>query len=865
VYINLGGFYKDAIKQGDFMLCIFTKRFLFFAALFIAFPMTFLSRNTFAAITFSGSGIQISIDTTSGNYSVVSTDPAWTFAGSLSQSLAGIQTTTGNDSVGGYQEVYFTYASGNYEGRIRVYTNNRAVVIFRVKSLKDTTSRLGPYFPNFTTYPAGLNAFGYSGAWNMARWSKDSIGQFSPAVFYDNSANTFIISAASDFMDSYINCASGIKCGLQNWPNDTALGIKNGYTHSTILVVGKGINAVFDSWGSALTVYQNKKRPPNDQGSELTRIGFWTDEQDPYWYSLNGFADYDVLLTTVKHKYDSLKIKIGYVQLDSWWYIKDPTNWLNRPGTYLYQPVPLILPNGLASLHQRLGLPFVTHNRWIGGSLAGEVRSPYRDQYTMSGGVSIDPAFWDKIIGDIKSWGVITYEQDWLNENAATSNIIGHGEKFMDEMARATNANGLTMQYCMPIERHYMQGSKYGNLTTIRTSTDRFVQARFEEHFFNCRFAKSIGAWPWVDNYQSNELGCVVLACLTGGMAGVADTFARIGDADRVVNILKTVRRDGLIVKPDQPMVPSDASFIRRSAGVKTITGFTYTQFANKKVVYVFDYANGTASYRSGFAPSEFGLGGKVYAYNYFKKAGKLIDAATAVSDSVANWNYYVLSPVGAAGFTIVGDTGKFVTCGINRIRSISETTGHMTLDVAFGCYDSASPDQKATIRGYSADSVVAVAGTGASAGKMSYDHTSGIFQFDFAPNGTYSGEAVRTVDINDPKTASVPQLTRTEAYGYSFRVEKDAESPRTGAVVFTIPEGSVARVNVQVFDIRGRLVATLVDRRVAQGNYRIPLVGRDERKRYLATGRYLCKFRAIPISGSARYFETQAVLPVIP
>ena len=28
--------------------------------------------------------------------------------------------------------------------------------------------------------------------------------------------------------------------------------------------------------------------------------------------------------------------------------------------------------------------------------------------------VSIDPAFWDKIIGDIAAWGVETYEQDWL-------------------------------------------------------------------------------------------------------------------------------------------------------------------------------------------------------------------------------------------------------------------------------------------------------------------------------------------------------------------------------------------------------------------------------------------------------------------
>jgi hypothetical protein len=843
---------------------LYRKKSNRFFNLLVAGLLVSLPADIGAATTISGSGITVSVSPTAGDYTITATDPAWTFTGSLDQSLAGIGTATGSDSVGSFQEVFFTYNTGNYEGRIRVYTNNRPVVVFRVKSLNDTNSRLGPYFPDFSSYPTGLNAFGYHGLWDMPCWTKETIGQFSPGIFYDNNANTFIISPASDFMDAYLNCASGIKCGLQNWPNDTALGIKKGYIHSVMLVIGKGINTVFDAWGSALTDYQDKKRPAINQEPGLTHIGFWTDQQSPYWYALNGFSNYDDLLMTVKHKYDSLKIKLGYVQLDSWWYIKDPANWLNRPGTYLYQPVTSLFPKGLADLHQRLGLPFVTHNRWIGGSQAGDVRSPYRDQYVMSGGVSIDPAFWDKIIGDIKAWGVMTYEQDWLNANAAASNTLGHGEKFMDEMARATRANGLAMQYCMSSERHYMQGSKYDNLTTIRTSNDRFMPDRFEQHLFNSRFAKSIGAFPWVDNYQSNELGCVLLASLTGGMAGIADTLSRIGNADRIGNILKTVRHDGLIVKPDQPLVPSDASFIRWSAGGYAITGFTYSQFTNKKIVYVFDYANGTARYRSGFTPSEFGLTGKVYAYNYFAKSGKLIDATGPVTDSVANWNYYVLSPLGIAGLTVVGDTGKFVTCGTNRIRSVTEVAGKMTLSVAFGAFDSLSPDQKATIRGYSAESVIVAAGTNATVGNESYNQTSGIFQFDFAPAGTYKGEAVRTVEIYNPKTAIGSRLMHSKNTQYRFAVTTDRRSGSPAAIRYEIPAGRVSHVKLQVFNVRGGLVTTLLDGRASGGSYSIAFDGRDRLGRPLSAGKYICKFRATPISGREASFEKLAAMLLV-
>ena len=57
-------------------------------------------------------------------------------------------------------------------------------------------------------------------------------------------------------------------------------------------------------------------------------------------------------------------------------------------------------------------------------------------------------------------------------------------------MASALQAHDLTMQYCMPLPGYFLQGSRYDNLTTIRTSDDRFNRKPAGMIFFTPR------VWP---------------------------------------------------------------------------------------------------------------------------------------------------------------------------------------------------------------------------------------------------------------------------------------------------------------------------------------------------------------------------------
>src|SRR4029077_21127708 len=93
-------------------------------------------------------------------------------------------------------------------------------------------------------------------------------------------------------------------------------------------------------------------------------------------------------------------------------------------------------------------------------------------------------------------------------------------DAFLTNMATAMAQRGLTMQYCMPSPRHFLQSSRYNNLTTIRTSEDRFVRARWSNFLYTARLASALGIRPFTDGFLSSETEHLLLPTLRAGPAG---------------------------------------------------------------------------------------------------------------------------------------------------------------------------------------------------------------------------------------------------------------------------------------------------------------------------------------------------------
>jgi hypothetical protein len=269
-----------------------------------------------------------------------------------------------------------------------------------------------------------------------------------------------------------------------------------------------------------------------------------------------------------------------------------------------------------------------------------------------------------------------------------------------------------------------LQSSKYSNLTTIRTSADRLTRDRWTDFLYTSRLASALGAWPFTDNFLSTETTHMLLAALSAGPVGIGDPISSISG----VNLLRAVRRDGVIVKPDIALTPIDSSYRDMAHSVDTPqVASTYSDFGALRTYYVFAYSQGANS-QARISPSDIGANGPVYFYDYFVGDGQVADASDVIQKPiVGDAAYLVLAPIGPSGMAILGDVDQFVTMGKKRVPAMTDD-GAVRLTVAF-----ADGETTRTISGYSPFAPTAHAAVGA-VGQMTYDAATGQFHVPVMP-----------------------------------------------------------------------------------------------------------------------------------
>ncbi len=664
-------------------------------------------------------GTQVSIDP-QGNYTIIFAKPAWTFGGSLGVAPSNVSSAAGSDKLGAYHEVTFSYADPSAKSAgMRAY-DTTPVVLFIVTYATQAANTAS--FPTLDRYPqlAHHLTYGDNGT-QFAPFSFKNLVGDSPWVYFDDKANAFVLSAANHFMNASTvlsngAIAMGIDSSIATIPASTSF--------QTVLVVEPGINLAYKTWGGALTSWSGKKLPASDAMPTLERFGYWTDNGATYYYQFDMAKGYAGTLLAVRDYYAQLGIPLAYMQLDSWWYPKGAGNiWSDKNGgQYQYVADKALFPMDLPAFRTSIGMPLVTHARWI------DTASPYRTQYKMSQDVSIDPAYWTSIAAYLAGAGVTVYEQDWLNQRALPlTNNLTDQDAFTDNMASAMSAKGIMMQYCMPLARHFLQSTKYDNLITTRVSDDRFSRPRWPAFLYASRLASVLGEWPWVDTFMSSEEDNMILATLSAGMVGVGDA---IGAASKA-NILRAIRSDGVIVKPDAPLVPLDATFLNGAKGIDTpLVAATYSDFSGTgglRGSYVWAFNTGM-NLAAPFTPAALGYSGQVLVFNWFAGTGKLVDAAAPYAENLGpstggSRNYYIVAPLGSSGIALVGDTGKYVSLGKKRVTRLADG-GTLDVSLAF-----ASGEGPVTLRGYAATQPQATARAG-SVGSVSWDAATKMFSF---------------------------------------------------------------------------------------------------------------------------------------
>eukprot|EP00899_Mesostigma_viride_P015151 jgi/Mesvir1/23637/Mv18312-RA.3 len=196
----------------------------------------------------------------------------------------------------------------------------------------------------------------------------------------------------------------------------------------------------------------------------------------------------------------------------------------------------------------------------------------------------LERRFWDDLfLGSARPWGVVVYEQDWLNVQflnlTAASRQPGLMRTWMLQMGDAATAAGLTIQYCMPLARHVLGTLEVPAVTQARASVDYPDSDDQWQVAPAALLLWALGMAPskdtaWSSSVQPGnrynrtepypDLQTAVLA-LSGGPVAYSD---RIGYSTRW-RILRTCREDGALLQPWRPLMPIYPWFLRQGGFVE--------------------------------------------------------------------------------------------------------------------------------------------------------------------------------------------------------------------------------------------------------------------------------------------------------
>lgn len=680
------------------------------------------------------SPVDATFDPATGAYRIVDRASGWTLAGGLGQA-AKLREGHGRDGRGAYRELSFDWREENVplQGAIRVYEGAPAV-LFRLRYPEGRSGK-SVVFPRFTAVPSGLHGFSY-------RDTAFSPGHFgladtsTPWLFFDDQARAMVFSPASNFLlakmvgDGKTNVGMALNARLKAVPK--------GATQDSLLVFAPGINAAWAEWGASLRGLYGRKPAPSD--SITADFGYWTDNGGKYYYNYDVAKGYPGTLIALRDRYRAEGLPLGYLQLDSWWYRKlsdgvsgEPVpghrnprlpagDWNRYGGVLEYRADTTLFPNGLDAFRRDLGLPFIVHGRWI------DQESPLRKRYAISGVGPVDPRYWNDTADYLADSGVICYEQDWMDHivshSPEMSSVAGVADRFADGMAEAMARKGLSMQYCMATPRFVLQGVKYPNLATVRTSPDRFEPGKWAEFVYGAPLVAAVGALPWSDVFMSRETGNLTLSLLSAGPVGTGDAM---GEED-AANIRRAARADGLLVKPDRPLMPTDATYLSEAnKRGEPFVGETETDHDGLRTRYFFAFARGSEGRTAHLEV------GRAYLYDFLSGEGRFVDGAVEAPIGKAGYAYVMAAPIARSGVALLGDLGKLVPMGKARIASVVDGAEGLRVRVSF-----AKGEDRITLEGACAREPK-VRG---SVQNFRYDPRTQRFAFEVLPN---SGEV--TID----------------------------------------------------------------------------------------------------------------------
>ena len=438
----------------------------------------------------------------------------------------------------------------------------------------------------------------HAGAWNSASSVIRSGMQGGPVVVFDvnhrGEADMMVLSPFSHFMATslYQRNQTGVPA-LEYGVMGSMITIPANYMQSFIAFYSPhGVNEGVREWGELMRRAYNRTDENRINDITVNYLGYYTDNGGYYYYNTEPGKNYEQTMIDVEQQ---IKFPFHYLQIDSWWYYKGLNN-----GVANWDARPDVFPDGLATFHRRVNnIPIAAHNRyWAYDNVYKQKYSFVLDAANTKALPVGNDSFWEDLLLEARNWGLILYEQDWLNVQTIdflpTRTNIDLGEQWLTSMGAAAEKMGINIQYCMSLPRHILQAIAIPRVTQARASDDYAVNLRNQDKptwniGITSMLADAIGIAPFKDVLWSTEAQsgspygpsatesfpdrAILISTLSTGPVGPGDAI----NYTNVERIMRCCREDGLILKPDRPLTTINEVISDWASGGGVMPGELYS------------------------------------------------------------------------------------------------------------------------------------------------------------------------------------------------------------------------------------------------------------------------------------------------
>lgn len=444
---------------------------------------------------------------------------------------------------------------------------------------------------------------------------------------------------------------------------------------------GESVEACFSTWGRFLRSRNPVERPDRDHPLR-SFLSYWTDNGAAYWYRTEPGLD---MATTLERKLDELSelgVKIGAVELDSWFYPHEigrevtEIGYLDEvPATGMieWRPRNDVLPSGLEGLSERLGgVPLVLHSRHI------SPQSPYIENgewWIELAAHPADPSFFEQWFRDAHAAGSVCVEQDWMLMSWFGVRELrarpGRAVEWLEALNAAAANFDMVVLWCMSTPGDLMASVGLDRVVAVRTADDyryaedparlwrwyltvnRMASALEIPVFKDCFFTSTEPGMSGLDGDPHAEVESV-LAAFSAGVVGIGD---RLGCTDPTI-LQRLCLPDGTIATSDLPVALADVSFFGDDGSLD----LTWAEARIGDWRYVLALQLSTSV---GTVNGTFELGEERLVYNW--RTGEA-QPATSINAAVGHrgWALFVACPLTRADDgderALVGDPTRYAT-----------------------------------------------------------------------------------------------------------------------------------------------------------------------------------------------------------